>query len=64
MAQLLDANSTPVMSCAGDGSNFRPFVVHSDRVVFKFSANHGPTEETYWGYRFHVSPMMVCVTYS
>lgn len=45
-----------VMTCSGDGRNFRPFVVHGDTVYVRFRANNDEGLSC-WGYRFHVSPM-------
>jgi hypothetical protein len=46
----------PIMTCSGDGCNFRPFVVHGDTVYFRFRAGNDEGASG-WGYRFHVSPM-------
>lgn len=38
------------------GTRFSPFVVHSDRLFYRFTSSKDPGEHG-WGYRFHVSPM-------
>lgn len=46
----------PIMTCSGEGRNFRPFVAHGDTLYIRFKSNNDEGLSG-WGYRFHVSPM-------